>query len=311
MTSDDVERKRRLRKSKRRDNTLQVEVSPMIRESPRRGALTMLSGSRPGMVIPIKDEGTTVGRTGEVATVAIEDESLSRCHARFFSARGRYFVEDLESTNGTFVDGRRIREPVMLEEGVRVQLGRSVLLRFTLQDETELAASRDLYEATVRDALTGVFNRHYLEERLRGELSYAKRHGTSLSVLFVDADHFKRVNDTWGHAAGDEVLRRLAATLVDALRSEDVVARIGGEEFVLVLRGIATAGVRTVAERVRAEIEALEIVYEGQRIPLTVSVGAATQNPEREFETAEELVAVADAALYRAKEAGRNSVFFA
>jgi diguanylate cyclase (GGDEF)-like protein len=200
---------------------------------------------------------------------------------------------------------------VGLEEGARVQLGNAVLLRFALQDETELEASRRMYEATVRDPLTGVYNRHFLDERLRSELSYAKRHGTSISVLFVDADHFKRVNDTYGHAAGDEVLRRLAAALVETLRNEDVVARVGGEEFVLVLRGIASVGVLAVAERIRAEIESMEIVHEGRQIPLTVSIGAATQSPEREFESVEELIAVADGALYHAKEAGRNSVFLA
>ncbi len=310
MTDDDPPGGR-LRKRKRRDNTLQVEVSPVLVATPRRGALTMLSGARPGMVVPILESGIVIGRTADASTLALDDESLSRRHARFFRAPGRYCVDDLDSTNGTFVNGRRIAEPTALDEGARVQLGSGVLLRFALQDETEIEASRRMYEATVRDSLTGVYNRHFVEERLAGELSYAKRHGASLSVLFVDADHFKRVNDTYGHAAGDEVLRRLAAALVATLRAEDVVARIGGEEFVLVLRGISAVGVLSVAERIRAAVEALEIVHEGRRIPLTVSIGAATQSPEREIESVEELLATADAALYRAKLAGRNSVFLA
>ena len=291
--------------------TIQIDVKP---EAPpaaaRRGVLTVIAGPRPGMILPIGEGELSVGRSEE-ANVALDDESLSRRHARFFARDGRCFVEDLGSTNGTFVDGARASGPVSLEDGQRVQLGLSTVLRFSLQDEAELEATRRLYEATVRDPLTGVFNRHYLDECLRVELSYAKRHGTSLSILFVDADHFKRVNDTYGHAAGDEVLRRLAAFLRDALRTEDVVARFGGEEFVLVLRGIDAVGVLAVAERIRAGTEALRIAHEGRPIPVTVSVGVATQSPEREFATSEELVATADGALYQAKAAGRNRIFLA
>ena len=291
--------------------TLRVDVQPTAAPAgARRGVLTVLAGAPPGMLLTIGDSELTLGRTDE-ASVTFEDESLSRRHARFFSAHGSWFVEDLESTNGTFVNGALVREPTVLEDGARIQLGPNLVLRFTRQDDSELEATRRVYEASVRDALTGTYNRHFLDERIRAELSYANRHGTALSALFVDADHFKQVNDTHGHAAGDAVLRALARLLLDAMRSEDIVARFGGEEFVVLVRGVGEVGVLAIAERVRASVEALEIVHEGARIPITVSVGVATSSPARAFETSEELLAVADAALYRANEAGRNKLWLA
>jgi diguanylate cyclase (GGDEF)-like protein len=294
-------------------STIRVDVEPApapARRVERQGVLTMLSGERPGAILPITDPELTIGRTDE-AHVAFDDESLSRRHARFARIHGRYYVEDLQSTNGTFVDGRRVTEPVALEDGARIQLGVATVLRFGLSDAAMVAEARRLYEATVRDPLTGAHNRNFLDERLRAEMSYAARHGTDVSVLFVDADHFKRVNDGYGHQAGDAVLCALAALLMRTMRIEDVVARYGGEEFVVVVRGIGAVGVLAVAERIRSEVEALVVEHEGRRIPITVSIGVATHSAERNVKTAEELIAIADAALYRAKEAGRNRIVLA
>ena len=294
--------------------TIRVDVEPAPtpnRSGDRRGVLTMLSGDRPGTLVPITDPELTIGRDEKESQLAIDDESLSRRHARFAKIRGRYYVEDLKSTNGTFVEGKRITEPVVLDDGARVQLGLSTVMRFGLSDAAAVVETRRLYEATVKDPLTGAYNRHFLDERLVAEMSYAKRHGTAVSVLFVDADHFKRVNDTFGHQAGDAVLRALSALLIEMMRVEDVVARYGGEEFVIVVRGVDSAGLLSVAERIRAEVEALSIEHKGRPIPLTVSIGGATHSAEREVANAEQLVAIADAALYRAKESGRNRVVLA
>ncbi len=168
--------------------------------------------------------------------------------------------------------------------------------------------AKRLYEATVRDRLTGAYNRHFLDERLKSEWAHATRHDSRLSVLFVDADHFKKVNDTYGHAGGDAVLKALAATLGKALRGEDVVARYGGEEFVILVRGAPPEAVAQVAERVRAEVASKPIEHEGKEIAVTVSIGTATHEKGRAFESADALVAAADAALYKAKETGRNRV---
>jgi two-component system cell cycle response regulator len=291
--------------------TMQVAVTPgslPTAQGNRRGVLVILSGARPGRTVVITEgQDFIVGRTSE-ATYAVDDESLSRRHVRFFAIAGRYAVEDLKSTNGTFVDGKRLDGPAFLEPGARIQLGKDTVLRFDLQDDAVIEEQKRLYEATVRDKLTGVYNRHFLDERLASELSYAKRHGTALSVLFVDADHFKKVNDTFGHAGGDAVLIALGKLLLASMRNEDVAARYGGEEFILVLRGISGNSVTHVAERIRADVQALLVLHEGQHIPFTVSIGVATHTAEREFEDAAALLAVADNALYKAKETGRNRV---
>jgi diguanylate cyclase (GGDEF)-like protein len=292
---------------------MQVNVEPVASDGghdERKGTLTFLSGARPGQLIPIEAGELTVGRTDE-ATLQIDDDSLSRKHARFFTLLGAYYVQDLQSTNGTFVDGARITQPVKLEDGNRIQLGLSTVLRFSLTDKTVVEEAKRLYEAAVRDALTGAYNRQFLDERLKSEWAFAKRHGSRLSVIFVDADHFKKVNDTHGHAGGDAVLRALGAVLMRRLRTEDVVARYGGEEFVLLVRGVSQQSAATLAERIRADVQALDIEHEGKRIPVTVSVGVATHGAECESESVEALLARADAALYKAKETGRNRVVVA
>lgn len=290
--------------------TMQVNVTPAISggmKDDRRGTLTVLSGERAGRLIEIDGSELSVGRTDE-ATLRIDDESLSRKHARFFRLMGNYFVSDMQSTNGTFVNGERITVPKQLADGDRLQLGLATVMRFALTDKAVVDEARRLYEATVRDRLTGAYNRHFLDERLEAEWSFAKRHGSRLSVLFVDADHFKKVNDTYGHAGGDAVLRALSAALSKSMRQEDVVARYGGEEFIVLVRSIETEAVLALAERVRADIAATVIEHEGHVIPVTVSIGVATHGEGSESESVEALVARADAALYKAKEQGRNRV---
>lgn len=295
--------------SRAQDNTVRVTVS--AGDGGRtRATLTVLSPNGLGRVIELNAGGTVLGRNEE-ATVTVEDESMSRQHARFLRIAGAYLVEDLGSTNGTFVNGERIASPTELADGARIQLGLSTFLRFSLQDETEYHAARQLYETTVRDALTGAFNRHYLEERLTAEFAYAKRHGSTVTMLFVDVDHFKRVNDTHGHPAGDEVLRAIAKRLLELVRTEDMVARYGGEEFVVMVRGIAENGVTALAERLRAEVQQLAVAVAERKLGVTVSVGVATIGNGADFEAPAELLAAADAALYRAKSDGRNCVRFA
>lgn len=289
------------------EKTQRFEIAPLAKASTsRRGVLTVLGGPQAGTVLEIVEPALVFGRAADA--IGLDDPSLSRKHARFFRMAGGFVVEDLGSTNGTFVDEKRISSPTHLPDGAGVQLGKATLLRFTLRDGAELEASQRTYEATVRDALTGLHNRAYLDERIAAELSFARRHGTPLSVIFIDADRFKLVNDTHGHAGGDAVLRALAAFIRGTLRTEDVAARYGGEELVLLLRGIEERGAFTVADRIRVGVEKLRIEHAGARIPVTVSIGISTQSKDRLYATGEELIEAADAALYRAKERGRNRV---
>jgi diguanylate cyclase (GGDEF)-like protein len=163
-----------------------------------------------------------------------------------------------------------------------------------------------LYEISVSDGLTNLYNRRYLEQRLSKEISYARRFRKPLTVLMTDVDFFKKLNDTYGHQAGDQALRIVSETLTAGLRDYDVVARYGGEEFAIILLSTPRPKGASTAERLRAAVEEANITYRGQRIPVTISVGVATF-PEDAGDT-EDLINIADRALYEAKRRGRNMV---
>jgi two-component system cell cycle response regulator len=271
-----------------------------------RCTLTLLTGVEAGLVYWIDADETVLGR-GHGCRVRIDDSALSRRHCRILKKGDAYVVEDLGSTNGTFVDGEPVGEGRRLEDGVRIQMGRDTVLKFSIQDELEMRASRRLYESAMHDPLTGVYNRRYLDGHLDAEFAFASRHGTSLSLLLIDADHFKRVNDSFGHAAGDTALRALAGHLKSSVRAEDMIARFGGEEFAVLAREISVEGALAVAERIRRSVEATPVkLDDGRSVPLTVSIGVVTMGSRRPYASSDALLEAADEALYRAKEAGRN-----
>lgn len=163
-----------------------------------------------------------------------------------------------------------------------------------------------LYEISVSDGLTNLYNRRYLEQRLAKEISYARRFRKPLTVLMTDVDFFKKLNDTYGHQAGDEALRQVSETLTAGLRDYDVVARYGGEEFAVVLLSTPRGRGASTAERLRQMVEDLDIRFRGHRIKVTISLGVASF-PE-DSDDADVLVDLADKALYEAKRRGRNQV---
>jgi diguanylate cyclase (GGDEF)-like protein len=218
-----------------------------------------------------------------------------------------YSIEDLNSTNGTFVDGVRVNGTHPLEDGCRVHLGTRTVLHFRMYDSVELAAACETYALTVRDPLTGVYNRRYLQDRLWSEAAYCRRHRTPLSLILLDIDHFKRINDVYGHSIGDDALRTLASTLLQLTRQEDVLARYGGEEFALIARGIDREGTLAFAERIRRGVESQRLATPSGLVTFTVSVGVA-HSENGDDSDVQTLLETADRALYSAKEAGRNRV---
>jgi diguanylate cyclase (GGDEF)-like protein len=183
----------------------------------------------------------------------------------------------------------------------RLQTGRRIL---DLQDEL-LAAREAMRDLATRDALTGVWNHAAIQDALRRELIRAAREGRPLGVILADLDHFKRVNDTFGHLAGDAVLREAARRMTTAVRPYDLVGRYGGEEFLLVLPGCDQAKARKFAERIRTRLAAEPVTHQGHLIPITVSMGVTVYDqPDPAEPTA--LLHAADVALYRAKHSGRN-----
>ena len=282
-----------------------VEAEP--RSARRHGVFIVGSGLETGRVLVIpNDKVATIGREPS-CTFSFDDDSLSREHAVVLWGGGNYMIRDT-STNGTFVNDARLTAPALLKDGDRLQLGSNTLLRFAYVDEQEEAGLRKVYDAAILDGLTGVFNRKHLEERLALELDFALRHDAPLSVVILDVDHFKKVNDTYGHLAGDAVLKSVASLVSSLLRSSDLVGRYGGEEFVVVARGTVAAAAVELAERLRQAASELTIAFEGHQIRVTASAGVASLaccGPTRDRAT---LLGIADRRLYAAKEGGRNRV---
>jgi two-component system, cell cycle response regulator len=268
--------------------------------------LIVLTGSNVGEMYTLNQPEIIIGRA-KAATVTIDDDGVSRRHARLTWDRAALQIEDLGSANGTFVNGEPLASRRELDDGDKITLGSTTILKFTYSDDVEEAFQRRLRDAALRDGLTGAFNKQYLMDRLATELAFAQRHKTALSLIIFDADHFKAINDAFGHPAGDEVLVQLTRVVQETIRKEDVLARYGGEEFVVLCRSVDVEQAAVLAERLRERIAGMEIDFEGARITVTVSIGIAGI-PAPSLETAKQLVAAADEALYVAKSSGRNRV---
>jgi two-component system, cell cycle response regulator len=281
------------------------ELKAPRKQSKDRHLLVRVRGAELGRVTLLSPERMRVGRSQD-SELWLADDGVSRRHATLSREGNTYIVEDEGSANGTFVAGLKISRHE-LKDGDVIQFGPTAVFRYTLSDEAQEALLRQLYDASVTDALTGAHNREHFDTQLRAELSYARRHHTDVSLVIFDADHFKRVNDTYGHQVGDTVLMQIANVVRGTVRNEDVFARYGGEEFALVLRGIDIDGAGAVADRLRERIAALDIATDRGALKVTVSAGCASLATSDE-KTPEGLIAVADRRLYGAKHAGRNRV---
>jgi two-component system cell cycle response regulator len=281
------------------------DIKTPRKQAKDRHLLVRVRGAELGRVTLLSPEKVRVGRSQD-SELWLSDDGVSRRHAHLQREGDTYVVEDESSANGTFVAGVKITRHE-LRDGDIIQFGPTAVFRYTLSDESQEALLRQLYDASVTDALTGAHNREHFDTQLRAELSYARRHNTDVSLVIFDADHFKKVNDTYGHQVGDAVLMQLANVVRGTVRSEDVFARYGGEEFALVLRGIDIEGCGAVADRLRERIAALKIKTDRGELSVTVSAGCASLSTT-EDKTPEGMIAVADRRLYGAKHAGRNRV---
>ena len=269
----------------------------------KRAFVVVLSGDRMGEMFPLDDARVTIGR-GLQATVRINDEGISRTHAAIEKRGDAYVLMDAGSTNGTFANGERV-DAHELEEGDKIQIGASTVLKFTFHDELDESFQRRLYESALRDKLTGVFNRGYFNNRLESDVAFALRHGKPLALIILDIDHFKMVNDSMGHTAGDAALREFADRVSATTRSEDVFARYGGEEFALICRDVDAMRAMKAAERIMSVVTSRPFRIAGQELAVTVSLGVADLGLLHD-PSAQLLVEAADAALYTAKKNGRN-----
>jgi two-component system, cell cycle response regulator len=262
-------------------------------------------GPNLGRRTPLPKPPYVVGRDRE-ADLLIGRDSVSRRHAQIVrSADGRWAVRDLGSTNGTFVNEGRI-DRVDLRDGDQIRFG-DTIFKFLSGENIEAAYHEEIYRMTIADGLTGVANKRYFLEFLERELAAAHRHGTPLTLVFFDIDHFKPINDDRGHLCGDEVLKELAARVRQRIRREDLFARFGGEEFACILTRTGITGGVKFAEAIRRLIASRPFEFEGESFPVTVSVGVAQVDHEPDA-TSDELLRRADENLYEAKRSGRNRV---
>jgi diguanylate cyclase (GGDEF)-like protein len=272
-----------------------------------RATLTILSGINAGQAFALDGTDHVIGR-GTEADLWLEDGGVSRRHARVTCrSDGRFFVEDLGSTNGTFLGAQRV-EISEIKPGDRIQLGPNVVLRFAITDDAEEELQRRLYESSTRDALTRLYNRKYFSERLTAEVAYSRRHKVKLALLMVDLDNFKHTNDTYGHLAGDMVLRLVSAQMQRLIRVEDLLARYGGEEFVILARSTGRTDALRLAERIREDIAGLVIPIAPHSVRVTLSIGLAALPDVAPEGGPLDLLALADSRLYRAKAEGKNRV---
>lgn len=265
-----------------------------------------MDGVQAGSVFAVDKLPCTIGRHPD-NVLQVDEESISRFHARIDRDEQGFFVEDLQSRNGTFVAGQRTSRQHM-KDGEAVAFGVQVSFRFNVSDSLEERLLRRLYESSTKDALTGAYNRAHFDERLRSEVAFAIRHATPISLVMIDIDYFKRVNDTYGHQAGDMVLKELVVVAQRTLRAEDVFARFGGEEFVVILRGIDLEGAHKLGERLRLALGRTSIEFQDQAIRVTLSAGCSSMACCLEPVSPVELLRIADRRLYLAKTGGRNRV---
>jgi two-component system cell cycle response regulator len=274
-----------------------------------RPCLVVLSGASMGQMFHLDLRAEVIIGRSSQAHIQLMDEGISRQHASVHLRKddgGQYWLQDLHSRNGTFCNGHRI-DAQRLHDGDKIQLGRGVMLRFGYQDKFDETFQRLMQESALRDGLTHAYNKRYFSERIESELRFALRHVKPLSLLLMDLDHFKHINDRHGHLAGDHVLRNFSMAIHRSIRNEDVFARYGGEEFAVISRSISLEDTCRLAERLRSKVENLIIEFQGQHIPLTVSIGIAAV-PALDANEPSELVDAADRALYWAKTHGRNQV---
>jgi diguanylate cyclase (GGDEF)-like protein len=270
-----------------------------------RAYLVVLAGSAVGEMYKVDQERTVIGRGGK-AQIRMIDDGISREHAEIILQGNEILLRDLGSTNGTFCNGVRV-DTKPLADGDKILVGSTTILKFTYHDNLDEVFQRQMYESALRDGLTKAFNKKYFTDRLESEFMFSVRHNAPLALVMFDIDHFKKINDTYGHQAGDAVLTDLSALMMMSLRTEDVFARYGGEEFAVIARGSDLAQAQVIGERLRRAAEGRHFGYDGKVIPVTISVGLAGM-PDAAIKDASGLVSAADAALYRSKQGGRNRV---
>jgi len=268
--------------------------------------LIQISGRETGQMYNLSGKTIRIGRDA-TCQILLDDPHVSRVHAEIVWRNGtEIMIKDMGSTNGIFVNGKKVAEQPLLD-GDKILIGTRLYFKFCYQDAVDQNYQQNLFRAANIDGLTQLYNKKYFIDVLSKEFSFSKRNEQPLSLMMMDIDHFKKVNDTYGHMAGDLVLKSVGQYLHKHLRLENIAARYGGEEFAVILRNVNADMAMIIGERLRKSIENEKMSYRGKMISVTVSIGIATVDGNN-FETIEDLIRSADELLYEAKEGGRNRI---
>ena len=270
------------------------------------GCLVVIYGPDLGRRVPVGPDPFFIGRSPQ-CDLHIDQESVSRNHCRIHFSKGEFRVRDLGSTNGTYVNDDMVEGEGRLRHGDQLKAGRTIL-KFIVGDDVEVQYHEEIYRLMTTDGLTQLHNKRYFDEMLDREVARARRYKRTFSLLLFDLDHFKSINDRFGHLAGDAILRQVGAVLLGRLRINDVVARTGGEEFALITPEVGIDGAIELARKINRLIRDTRFEFEGARVDITISGGVAEWQPH--FETAADLVRAADDKMYESKRNGRNQVRF-
>lgn len=245
-----------------------------------------------------------VGR-GSDNQIILEGDSVSRRHAHWERRGDNWWVVDDGSTNGTYVNDDLIARQHLLQNGDRIKIG-GIIFKYLSGEDVESQYHEEIYKMTIIDGLVQIYNKRFLYEALEREITRARRHVRDLAVVMFDIDFFKRINDQFGHLAGDYVLKELARVVQSRIRRDEIFARYGGEEFSLVLPETSLQGAFSLCEAIRERVAQHRFVFQGEVIPVTISMGATILNEHDRV--APDVIARADEKLYEAKRSGRNKV---
>jgi two-component system, cell cycle response regulator len=293
--------------AKERETVITVVTKGLDERSapPGQACLVVFYGANIGKRYFLEHAEQILGRSDSV-NIQVEQDSVSRQHAKAVSKDGRWILMDLGSTNGTFVNDEQITQ-TELRDGDMVRVGQTIF-KYLSGSNIESKYHEEIYRLTTMDGLTQCFNKRYFLETIERELNRAMRYGRQLSMIMFDIDHFKKINDTHGHLAGDYVLRELAGIVTRSLRREDVFSRYGGEEFAIILPEIDREGAVHVAEKLRVAVDTHEFSFANEKIPVTISLGVRNTVGDDDKLNVTKFIADADARLYEAKQGGRNKV---
>ena len=266
--------------------------------------LVVIRGARLGTRVPLDNAQITIGRDSS-CDFQISERNVSRAHCRITRHAEAYWLEDLESTNRTLLNGKII-DRAALADGDQLRVG-NTMLKFIGPGNIEADYHLELHENAVRDALTGLYNRRQLIGVLEHEIRKRRgRNSHPLTLALIDIDHFKQINDELGHLGGDSALKQLTAVLSDHVQPRNVLARIGGEEFALLMSETVADKARRQLEQIREAVADYSFEIEGKQRNLTISIGFASWTAD--MTSTSDLLRAADECLYKAKSEGRNRV---